>query len=233
MTSRTLLAFALSGLAIASIGATQFPTTAPATPAGAGPVAVPVITTPRFEIAKVDGLPVYLDEFGEALHARITQPLLEDFARANLADIRATPAEIDAFLRGNPFGNMPAENRPDPAQLGEIARSVIERHKFQVALYRKFGGGRVLFQQAGMEAFDATKRMLEDAEKAGRFSIAEPHLRARFYGYWTMEHGPALSKNSPDDPMIQQFLSPPWNSAPAGPATLPVAAPSTMPATQP
>lgn len=70
------------------------------------------------------------------------------------------------------------------------------RLKFQQYLYRHYGGGRVLWQQAGPEAFDAMHRWLNAREKAGDFQITDPALRAKFYEYWknTKMHGAFLSK---------------------------------------
>lgn len=92
--------------------------------------------------------------------------------------------------------------------------------KFQRHLYNKFGGGRVLFQQAGLEAFDAMHEWLKQEEKKGAFRIDDERLRKLFYAYWTtMNHGAFLTS---DQERIREFLIPPW---------LPVT--ETQPASQP
>ena len=61
--------------------------------------------------------------------------------------------------------------------------------KLQARLYQDFGGGRLLFQQGGAEAFDATLRLLEQRESEGAFAITDPEVRALAYDYWTRDHG--------------------------------------------
>jgi hypothetical protein len=81
--------------------------------------------------------------------------------------------------------------------------------KFQRHLYDRYGGGRVLWQQEGMEAFDAMRTWLEAQEKQGEFKIADPKLRATFYEYWTTQnHGSFLI----EDParIKSEFLEPEW-----------------------
>jgi hypothetical protein len=84
------------------------------------------------------------------------------------------------------------------------------RHKFQQSLYREYGGGRVLFQQFGNEAFDAMHRWLKEREKAGDFRIDNPELRSKLYEYWTNTkmHGAFLSTpDNKQDPIELRF---PW-----------------------
>lgn len=85
--------------------------------------------------------------------------------------------------------------------------------KFQKHLYERYGGGRVLWQQAGMEAFDAYHAWLTTHEKQGDFVITDPKLRSTFYEYWTtMNHGSFLTA----DPkrIRSEFLQPPWMPEP-------------------
>lgn len=77
--------------------------------------------------------------------------------------------------------------------------------KFQQHLYKKYGGGRLLFQQAGMEAFDANRKWLESLEAAGKFKITDPKLRSSLYEYWTRDHGHWIID---DKERIQEFIEP-------------------------
>ena len=86
---------------------------------------------------------------------------------------------------------------------------MVANWKLQRHLYQEYGGGRVLWQQAGLEAFDAMHTWLKQREKRGDFTISDPLLHAQFYAYWTrVNHGPSLS----DDPRFieQEFLNPYW-----------------------
>jgi len=95
--------------------------------------------------------------------------------------------------------------------------------KFQRHLYYQYGGGRVLWQQAGLEAFDAMHRWLTEHEEKGDFKITDPELRAKFYEYWTtMRHGAFLSKEKGKiDPQAFEY---PWLKEPVTDSTVEVPA---------
>ncbi|MEO1496494.1 MAG: hypothetical protein AAFV43_05030 [Planctomycetota bacterium] len=89
-----------------------------------------------------------------------------------------------------------------------IAPFVLSQWKWQNYLHKNYGGGRVLLQQFGPEAFDAMREWLEQRERAGDFQITDTELRDAFYAYWTTkDHGSFLS----DDPArVQMLLTPYW-----------------------
>lgn len=101
-----------------------------------------------------------------------------------------------------------------------FAKFVLAPWKFERHVYDKFGGGRVLWQQAGTEAFDADHQWLKEQEKAGKFRIDDPKLREQLYAYWTTQkHGSFLTD---DKARIREFLNPPWVQASTSrPATAP------------
>jgi hypothetical protein len=84
---------------------------------------------------------------------------------------------------------------------------VLVSWKFERHLYDKFGGGRVLWQQSGLEAFDATRHWLESEERVGNFQITDPKLRTEFYRYWTRRHDFMLESQAE---IREQFLEPEW-----------------------
>jgi Skp family chaperone for outer membrane proteins len=90
-----------------------------------------------------------------------------------------------------------------------FAMFMLSNWKFQKHLYERYGGGRILWQQAGLEAFDAYRTWLEVHEKQGDFKIADRTLRSTFYEYWTtMNHGAHLTD---DKKLIRsEFLEPEW-----------------------
>ncbi|TWT79686.1 hypothetical protein CA13_10920 [Planctomycetes bacterium CA13] len=89
-----------------------------------------------------------------------------------------------------------------------FAAWMLNNRKFQLHLHQTYGGGRILFQQAGMEAFDATQKWLETLERDGKFKISDPKLRSVLYHYWTTQnHGPFLMD---DKKRIHEFLEPEW-----------------------
>jgi hypothetical protein len=84
--------------------------------------------------------------------------------------------------------------------------------KMQRHFYDHFGGGRVLWQQAGLEAFDAYRRWIETEERKGNFKITDPKLRATFYHYWKRNDDFFIT--DPND-LRKAFLEPDWVPRPA------------------
>jgi hypothetical protein len=106
-----------------------------------------------------------------------------------------------------------------------FAEFTLTHWKFQRHLYDKFGGGRILWQQAGTEAFDAMRRWLETHEKNGSFKISDPELRKEFYHYWTVQqHGSFLTSDK--ERIRKTFLEPEWAAPGAKGEDEPTATPS-------
>lgn len=61
---------------------------------------------------------------------------------------------------------------------------IMHRRKFELYLYRNYGGGRIIHQQFGPEALDARRKLLLELEQAGKFQIIDPDLRKLAYDYW-------------------------------------------------
>ncbi len=59
------------------------------------------------------------------------------------------------------------------------------KFKFHQYLYRNYGGGRIMGQQLGPEAYDAQHRWLREREEAGDFQVTDAKLRDELYEYWT------------------------------------------------
>ena len=67
-----------------------------------------------------------------------------------------------------------------------VAMGWIQRWKIFKALYDKYGG-RVIFQQAGFEPFDAVREFLEEQEANGAFRILDKEYEDEFWHYWRTE----------------------------------------------
>jgi hypothetical protein len=139
---------------------------------------------------------------------------IKDMAPALRDELKAVDAQLE-------LDDLPEEKRQElkvkkltlEAQLTPPGRSFAEfmlnNWKFQRHLYDKFGGGRILWQQAGIEAFDAMRTWLETQEKNGEFKISDSTLRAAFYQYWTTQkHGAFLTSDK--DRIREEFLAPEW-----------------------
>jgi hypothetical protein len=90
----------------------------------------------------------------------------------------------------------------------DFAHFVVDNWKFQLHLYKRYCGGRLLWQQAGTEAFDAMRTWLETQERLGNFKITDPKLRTEFYEYWHRSHSPFLIEDK--DRIRAEFLEPEW-----------------------
>jgi hypothetical protein len=137
---------------------------------------------------------------GEESQLRARLSSVEDnLARGGLTDDERRGLEIERTslqLQMNPPG------RP-------VALFVLDNWKFQRHLYDRYGGGRILWQQFGLEAFDAMRRWLEAQEISGEFKITDPTLRSVFYEYWTTwDHGPFLTDD--EERIRSEFLEPEW-----------------------
>ena len=68
----------------------------------------------------------------------------------------------------------------------KVHRGVVEQWKMNRDLFKKYGG-RIIFQQAGLEPIDAQREWLEAAEKSGDFAIYDAKLRESFWYYFTKQ----------------------------------------------
>jgi hypothetical protein len=68
-----------------------------------------------------------------------------------------------------------------------IAQGFVTRWKINKALFEKYGG-RVIFQQAGVEPLDAYRDFLKEQEKKGAFQITDKQCEADFWRYFTNEN---------------------------------------------
>ncbi|MBZ2163339.1 hypothetical protein [Alteromonas stellipolaris] len=89
----------------------------------------------------------------------------------------------------------------------QMANFVLPYRKSQIYFYNNYGGGRLLWQQRGTEAFDAFHNWLKSQEKKGNFMILAEEDRKEFYQYWNKESGFL----SDDKETITQFLKPEWS----------------------
>ncbi len=105
------------------------------------------------------------------------------------------------------MGAAAAEERQARA---EIAAAFIRQWKINGALQRKYGG-RTIFQQAGPEPLDATRRFLEAAQAAGDFAIANPALEKPFWSYYRDDARHSFYKPGSREEQAA-FTTPPWQA---------------------
>lgn len=90
-----------------------------------------------------------------------------------------------------------------------VAVFLLGNWKLQKYFYGEYGGGRVLWQQFGVEAFDAMHQWLLAEEKKGAFHVADAELRSALYHYWTTQnHGAFLADDK--EKIREALLEPEW-----------------------
>ncbi len=87
----------------------------------------------------------------------------------------------------------------------QMAWQFVKRWKINKALYAKYGG-RVIFQQAGVEPLDAYRDFLKEKEKNGSFQILDKKYEASFWRYFTNDDMHTFY--SKDDGA--KFINTPW-----------------------
>lgn len=85
------------------------------------------------------------------------------------------------------------------------ARRFVRSWKINKALYAKYGG-RVIFQQAGVEPLDAYRDFLRQQEKKGSFQILDKKYEAPFWRYFTND---AMHTFYPKEDGAK-FINTPW-----------------------
>lgn len=158
----------------------------------------PPAPSPSEVIGHVGGKAVYARQIqgktpqarARSLGALIVNPALEADLKPHRQEWTPTEADIDHYLEVQrqrqacgafePMGGTPEQER-------EFARLMTAQLKMQRFIHLRHGGGRVLFQQTGTEAYDATRRLLLDLERQGAFAITDPELRQQALGYWLQD----------------------------------------------
>lgn len=151
------------------------------------------------------------------LHEAFVIPVLAKYREAHREVLTPTKDEIQFALA---VFNKKREANQKP--LDEFfAKFMLDNWKLQKHLYDNFGGGRILWQQAGVEAFDAMRTWMEAQEKKGEFKVTSPELRKKLFHYWTTQnHSSFLTEDK--DRIAREFLLPEWVKPPAAPPVAPL-----------
>jgi hypothetical protein len=111
------------------------------------------------------------------LKKKLTSSDLSNEEKAKIMAELATHERLVEILR-----QSLSKDTPD-----RIARSIIAAWKTERELYRRYGG-RVIFQQFGLEALDARRKLFEEAENKGDIKFDDNGVRHLFYYYSNMKH---------------------------------------------
>lgn len=154
-------------------------------------------------IGQVGGRAVRLDQLSgtrpqaraRRLAALFIDPALRTYLEPFRAEWQATPADVDHYLRvlqeRTRCGAIEPSGLPAEQERG-FAELMTAQMKLQRFIHQRHGGGRILFQQMGTEAYDATRRLLLQLEQQGAFTITDPALRAEALGHWLQDPGMGL-----------------------------------------
>ncbi|MDE0055537.1 MAG: hypothetical protein OXT64_14980, partial [Gammaproteobacteria bacterium] len=150
-----------------------------------------------------------MEKFAEDNDVQPTEEELTQFAEGMLGMQQDSLSELEnrrAELEKSLDGTLGAEERKETeahlesvvtaldsmsqtqwAANTDVVRSVavrwVQRWKILNALYEEYGG-RVIFQQAGFEPFDAVRDFLEEREDQGDFTILDQDYEDEFWQYW-------------------------------------------------
>ena len=93
----------------------------------------------------------------------------------------------------------------------DYAMFVLPHWKLHNHFYNRYGGGRILWQQRGVEAFDAHYKWIKEQESSGVFVFLDTNLQNKFYHYWVaQDHGTNLISDKKR--ITKEFLKPEWLS---------------------
>lgn len=141
--------------------------------------------------------------------------------RDELPELREKRARIEEQLKAKDLSAEQREKLEHEREFLDLqskppgrmfASFMLKNWKFQKHLYDTYGGGRILWQQAGLEAYDANRKWLEDLEANGEFKITDPKLRTAFYEYWNSQDGSPFLTEDPER-IRKEFLEPEWAPA--------------------
>lgn len=139
---------------------------------------------------------------GDELVRSIVAPAIRDWLDTHREAWAPTDVEIDRMVAWMAAAKRcPGREPPpavDPKAARDIATMFVAGPKKQRFLQRRFGGQRVLWQQFGTEAFDATHRLILSLEKDGTIAFATPADRTLALDYWTRDHGAWLGAYESD-----------------------------------
>ena len=130
-----------------------------------------------------------------ALKQRVWGAVFEDFMKKR--SLEPSAGEIEECARKIQKSNAddwdPALG-PIPLDL-EFGGAMVRSWKLNSTLHRQYGG-RVIFQQFGLEPIDAWRKLLEEYERNKAWVVPDPKLRAVVYDYFRNEFSDVGEENT-------------------------------------
>lgn len=138
----------------------------------------------------------------ESLRALFVSPALSAYLDSHKEQWKLNDKEVEQLVVAyrNSLKCSTAQVKPmEPAFERLFAEMVGGGAKVQRFIYEHNGRGRILFQQAGAEAFDATRNLILKLEKEGRITFNDLDVRAMTLKYWLNDHQAGLLKDPGPD----------------------------------
>lgn len=111
------------------------------------------------------------------------------FPESERKQLRSELELLDSLLKVAPqMAKYEQENPQKVTKIEEdIARHFVWAWKLNKALFEQYGG-RVIFQQAGVEPVDAYRDFLKEEERKGSFKIFDKKFEPTFWEYYTKDN---------------------------------------------
>jgi len=93
----------------------------------------------------------------------------------------------------------------------DMAKASIAQWMINKALYQQYGG-RIIYQQMGPEALDATHDYLKEQQKKGAFTIIDKRFEVPFWEYFINDSKHQFYKQGSTEEKLA-FDSPPWRKS--------------------
>lgn len=146
-----------------------------------------------------------IDQQRKALEQKMKKPGLPEQEKEK---IRGQLKTFEKMYESRKASEDYRAKNPEKVKRGDemVAQQFIRRWKLNRALYREYGG-RVIFQQAGPEPFDAYRKFLKEHEQKGTFKIVSADWKEPFWNYFTNEK---MHTFLPDDEGKHVMTTPLW-----------------------
>lgn len=118
----------------------------------------------------------------EELARKLEAKTLSDAERQSLS---SELDRLNEFLSniGETGNGAKEDSAEDKAARRQVATAFIRQWKINRALYQQYGG-RIIYQQGGLEPLDAYRAFLQARQRQGAFKILNPAFEAEFWRYF-------------------------------------------------
>jgi len=134
--------------------------------------------------------------------------------------LESTEAEIDSYVKFSKKMQQDMEKDPeikkinekykvgeDPKAERQAAEMMVATWKFNQGLYKQYGG-RVIFQQMGLEPIDALKKFLAELKASGDYAIYDPALAKDLFKEQDDYFNNKFDDSSPEE--AEKYFATPW-----------------------